>query len=308
MPLTDWSAEVAAREAKKNAIVVAFGTPKSGKTELGTSTSLPWYGIHLDPNNNLNEHLLARHTTYPDSFTANPLYIPPVPYRLLTKDLAQQYVEQCVQYIADAQRRAIDRNEPGLFLIDGGKRLRGYIEKWLLGESTTLGFRAEAGQSGGPATVEYAKSNAYFNDIINSFVGTPLHVVLTLEAREIWRDSVDDRGRKKRVPSGKYEPKLSGGKDNEISYTLNALIETLVEVENGPVVDNKQTYSYVHKIKFDYVGFVGMDFLRGRTMPSPTFDQLLGLLHSNIPADTVLDAPHEIQRMDMSGLDEGEEE
>lgn len=308
MPLTDWSAQLAAEEAKKNAIIIAYGTPKTGKTAMGTSTAMPWYGVHLDPNNNLNEHLLARHQQYPDAYTAAPLYVPIMPYKMLTRELAGQYVEQIEEYAADARRRAMERDEPGLFLIDGGKRLRGYIEKWLLGESTTLGFRAEAGQSGGPATIEYSKSNAYFNDIINAFVGSPLHVLLTFEAREKWVDSTDERGRKKRIPSGKYEPKMSGGKENEIAYTVNALIETLVEAEPGPVVDFKQTYQYVHKIKFDYVGFVGMDFLRGRTMPTPTFDDLLALLHSNIPAEQVLDAPHEIQRMEMAGLDAGSEE
>ncbi len=308
MPLTDWSADLAAEQAKKNAIILLYGTPKTGKTGLGTSTKLPWYGVHLDPNNNLNEHLLARHRLYPDAYTAQPLYIPTLPYSALTKELCQGWIEQIQQYAADARRRAEDRGESGVFLIDGGKRLRGYIEKWLLGESTTLGFRAEAGQSGGPIQVEYAKSNAFFNDLINSFVGSPLHVVLTFEAREKWVLTQDDRGRKTRQPSGKYEPKMSGGKDNEIAYTINALIETLVEAVPGPVVDNKQTTNYVHKIRFDYVGFVGMDYLRGRTMPTPTFDDLLALLHSQIPAEQVLDEPHEVQRMDMSGLADAEEE
>lgn len=297
--VAEWDPGVAAAAAKKNAIIVTFGTPKTGKTQLATSTKLDWYGVHLDPNDNLNEHLLARSKKYPEAWTAQPLWIPPTPYRLLTDELAQKNVESVEKYAADARLRARETGRPGLFVIDGGKRLKGYVEKWKLGESTTLGFRAEKGQSGGPAQVEYAKSNAYFNDIVNAFVGSPLHVMVTFEAREIWRQG---EGRN-RVPTGKYEPKMSGGKDNEISYTLNALIETLVEAVPGPVVENRQTWNYVHKIRFEYVGFAGMSFLRGRTMPATSFDELLDLLHSNIPADTLLDEPHEIQRMEMGGLE-----
>ena len=305
--MPEWNPVTAAAEAKKNAIIIEFGVPKSGKTKLGTDTKLDLYIAHLDPNDNLNEHLLARHEKYPDAYTEQPLWIPPTPYRMLTREIAQQYVEKVEAYAAAARARAANTGRPGLFFLDGGKRLKGYVEKWKLGESSTLGFRAQAGNTG-PIQIQYAESNAYFNDIINAFVGSSLHVVVSFEAREVWVPTVDDRGRTTRKPSGKYEPKMSSGKENEISYTVNALIETLVEAEKGAVVDNRQMWNYVHKIRFEYLGFVGMSHLRNRTMPSPSFDELLDLLHSNIPAETVLDTPHEIVRMDMSGVESGEEE
>lgn len=308
MPITEWSAAKAAQEAKKNAIIVVYGTSKTGKSTLCASTHLPLYVAHLDPNNNMQEHLLARQAQFPDAWTAAPLFIPPTPYKMLTQEMAQHQVETLEQFAADARARALTLDEPGVFVIDGGKRLKGLVEKWKLGESATLGFRAAAGTHG-PSPIEYAESNAYFNDIVNAFVGSNLHLIITYEAKANWVDYTDDRGKKARKPNGTYSPKMSGGKDGEISYTLNALMETLVEAEKGPVVENKQTYRYVHKLRFDYIGFVGLSYLRNRTMPAMGFDQLLELFHQNIPADELLDPVHAVQREEMDdGLTPAEEE
>jgi hypothetical protein len=303
VPLTDWSYDNAVKAAHRNKIIGVYGTPKTGKSQLAISTHLPLYVAHLDPNNNMQEHLLARHAKFPDAYTAEPVFIPVVPYKDLTEELAGDFVQRLERYFAEARQRAALRDEPGVLVIDGGKRLKGYVEKWKLGESATLGYRAEAGGHG-PSQIQYAETNAYFNDLINAFVGSNLHVIVTFEAREKWVETRDDNNRKTRRPSGKYEPKMPGGREGELIYTLNALVETLVEAVPSAVVDNKQIYAYVHKIRFDVIGIVGMDYLLNRTMPATSLDDLLDLLNSNIPAETLVDAPHEIQRMDMGGLEE----
>jgi hypothetical protein len=289
-----WTPEKGAVEAKKNAIISLYGTTKVGKTNLATRTKLPLYYAHFDPNDNLNEHLLARAQQIPDAGPAYPKWFRPVAYKNLTQDLAGQYVQELEQFAADAR----NKGEEGLFVIDGAKKLKGYIEKWRLGESTTLGFRAEAGGRG-PAQVEYAATNAYLGDIFNAFVGSPLHLIVTFEARERWVEAMGDNGRKTRRPSGKLENTMPQG----ISYGINAQIEALVEAE--PIIVNNQRvgFAYNHKLRFDWLGFVGMGYLRDRTIPATSFDDLLDLLHSNIAAEEVLEPAHEVVRADMAGLE-----
>lgn len=301
-----WNPSEGTRSAKRNAIIAVFGTTKVGKSELVTRCTGPLYIAHLDPNDNLDEHLLARHAA---GFEGEVFVkkFPPIPYKLLTDDKAAEYVQSVEEFAAWARAKARDDvaagKNGGVFVIDGGRKLKGYIEKWKLGESATLGYRAGSGERG-VSQIQYAETNAYFADIINAFVGSDLHFIITFEGKEPWIEARDENGRKTRRPSGKIVSTMPLG----ASYSLNAQLEALVE-EVPLVVDNKRVgTNYEHKLRFDYVGFVGMDHLRGRTLKAMSFDQVLDLLQSRIPAEDVIEEAHPIVRANMAGFETEAEE
>lgn len=264
------------------------------------------YVAHLDPNDNIDEHLVARDKA---GFQGEAFVVkcPPIPYKLLTVEKAEEYVKSVEDFATWARAKAREDEAAGrptgVFVIDGGRKLKGYIEKWKLGDSATLGYRAKQGERG-ISQIQYSETNAYLADIVNAFVGSPLHLVVTFEGKEDWTEVRDaDTGRKTRQPSGKITTTMPRG----TSFSLNAQLEAFVE--EVPLVVNNQKVgsSYEHKLRFDWVGFVGMGYLRGRTMPAMSFDQLLALLHSNIPAEEVLDEPHEVVKVNMEGFQEEEE-
>lgn len=300
-----WNASEGSKAAKKNAIISIYGTTKVGKSQFATRATGPLYIIHYDPNDNLDEHLLAREAA---GFTGDvyPIKCPPIPYKLLTEEKAGEYVKALEDFAAWARIKAREDEEAGrptgVFIIDGGRKLKGYIEKWKLGESATLGYRAQRGDRG-VSQVQYAETNAYLADIINGFVGSPLHLIITFEGKEPWVDYRDEDGKKARKPGGKIVTTMPAG----TSYSLNAQVEAFVE-EVPIIADNKRVgTSFENKIRIDYIGFVGMSHLRGRTLKAMSFDALLDLLHSKIPAEEVLDEPHEIVRANMAGLETEDE-
>lgn len=304
--MSPWNSSAGKKQAKKNAIIAIYGTTKVGKSEFATRATGPLYVAHLDPNDNLDEHLVAREAAGFEG-EAYAVKCPPIPYKLLTVEKAEEYVKSVEDFAAWARGKAREDEAAGrptgVFVIDGGRKLKGYVEKWILGESATLGYRAKKGEGGGVSQIQYAETNSYFADIINAFVGSPLHLVVTFEGKEDWVEVRDENGRKTRRPSGKISTTMPKG----TSFSLNAQLEAFVE-EVPLVVNNQRVGStFEHKLRFDWVGFVGMGYLRGRIMPAMSFDQLLALLHSNIPADSVLDEPHEVVRANVEGFVEDEE-
>ena len=303
--VVSWDTDYGKKAARKNTILAVYGKAKTGKSELCTRSTGPLYYAHFDPNDSLDAQLLAREAAglKGEVFA---IKCPPVPYRLLTEEKAHEYVKQLEDFAAWARGKARDDDAagsyPGVFVIDGGRRLKGYIEKWLLGESSTLGYRASRGERSGISQVQYAESNTYLADIVNAFVGSPLHLVVTFEGKDEWKLMEVD-GKRGRHPTGKVRTSMP----DQTSFSINAQMETLVE-EVPMVVNNQRVGTdFVHKLRFDYVGFTGMGYLRGRTMPAMSLDELLDLLHSKIPADAVLDEPHDIVRANMEGFAEVDE-
>lgn len=283
-----------------------FGVSKSGKSEFSTRATGPLYIAHLDPQDNLDAHLAARKAAGFEGVVYEPLRIPTLPYALLTEDEAKRRVELVEGFIRDAINQSWqddkDGKYPGLFVIDGGVRLKGYIEKWKLGESSTLGYRAEAGGHG-PSQIEYAATNAYLADLVSRFSGTPLNFIITFQGKEEWRQYFED-GKRVRRPSGKIVTSMPGS----VLWALNANIEAFVEMQDVVSNNVKVGSQPMHKLRFDLMGVPGMDYLRERVMPAMSFDQLRDLLNSNLPAEEVLEPPHEIERVDTTEpLDGGEE-
>lgn len=290
-----WTPEQGLTDAKKSDLIGIYGQTKTGKSELCTSTNLNLYYAHLDPHDNIDEHLLARKA----KGYLSPVHLkkyPPMPYKNLTKEEAQRRVEDLEQFAADARAECVTKGQYGLFVIDGARWLKGYIEKWKLGDSATLGYRAKSGEKG-VASIEYAESNSYFADIVNSFVGSNVSLAITFEGREKWVESQGENGRKSRRPSGRFEARIPG----DVSFSFNALVETVVEAVPTVVVDMKQQYEFVHKLRFEYLGYVGMSYMRGRTIPASGFDAMINLLRSELPEaeNLVVEPKHEIRRMDM---------
>lgn len=301
-----WDEEYGAKAARRNAILAIYGKAKTGKSDFCTKCTGPLYYAHFDPNDNLDAQLLSRAKTYEGP--AHVIKCPPIPYKLLTTEAATEYVTKLEKFAAWARsvaREAEERGERGgVFVIDGGRRLKGYIEKMILGESATLGYRASAGERSGVSQIQYAESNTYLADIINAFVGSALHLVVTFEGKDEWKMMADESGKRKRQPTGKVQTTMP----QNTSFSINAQIEALVEEVPVIVNNQRQGSTFEHKLRLDYVGFDGMGHLRGRTLPNLGLDALLDLMYSNIPAEAVLDEPHEIQRVDMEGFVETEDD
>lgn len=262
--------------ARKNVNVAVFGAAKTGKTYFAVRSERPLYIAYLDPNPNLDAQLVQSEQ---DGFTGEvyKLVIPTMKYSLLTDDEATKRVRMVEQFAdwarATARTKAAAGEPTGAFVIDGAVKLKGYIEKMLLGESATLGYRAQRGQRGGPSTYDYAASNAYMMDVVSAFAGVPLDVVTTWEGRRIWDPTFDDTGRRVGAsPTDRY----SSSMPDVASYAIGAQVETFID-QVPIVVDNKLTgqYRYENKIRIGWNAYAG--YLQGRTMKAKTFKELKAL-------------------------------
>lgn len=282
--------------ARQNIIVTVFGATKTGKTQLVTRCARPLYIAYLDtlPEATLDQHLLrAEEEGYEGD--VHKLVIPPIKYRLLTSEEAESRVRRVENFADWAKAEA--KTTGGTFVLDGAIKLKGYIEKYLLGDSATLGYRAQRGQRGGPTPFAYAESNTYLMDFISSFAGSDLDVVLTWEGRRKFVDRIDENGRKSSNATDDFRSSMP----ETSSFAINVQVETLVEME-PIIVDNKRVgVQAKHKVRVDWGSCPS--YLRGRTFPAKGFDQLKELLLGDLPADKVLDEPHEVVRANTEGLD-----
>lgn len=266
--------EQLASKAWSNVVVNITGESKSGKTHLAIRSEGPRYVAYLDRNTSLSFQILkADSEGYPwDEVTEEVEEISPIPYADLTVDEAEKRV-QAVEKMAE---RAITRSKVlgqtqrhgGTFIVDGALLLKGYIEKWKLGESSTLGYRAKRGERGVSA-IQYAESNSYFNDFISRFAGQNIDLILTWEGRRIWEEYYDDAGAKQRRATNRFR---SSGPES-MSFAINAEVQTTAIVENV-IKDNKVTdqQTVKHRVLIGYNAFNSN--LRGRVVKVDSFKEL----------------------------------
>lgn len=262
------------RKAWSNVIINITGESKSGKTHLAIRSGGPRYIAYLDRNTSLPFQILKAEE---DGFKWDEKIeeieeITPIPYSNLTVDEAQRRVERVEKLIERALVRANilgqEGRHGGTFIIDGALLLKGYIEKWKLGDSATLGYRAKRGERG-VSPLQYAESNAYYNDLVSRFAGQNLDLILTWEGRRVWEEYYDDAGSKQRRATNRFR---STGPES-MSFAINAEVQTTAIVENV-VVNNKVTdqQSVKHRVLIGYNAFNSN--LRGRMVKVDSFKEL----------------------------------
>lgn len=209
-----------------NIILDVSGAPKTGKSHFAAHAKRPLYLLYSDPNTNLDAVLLKANADLEaqESGSSKPVFpqlVEPVEYANLTREAAGEIMSAAHGFGAWAR----DQGNGGTFVVDGALYLKGYFEKAVLGESATLGFRAEKGQRG-PSPIEYSKSNTALKDFVTGFVGSDLDVILTWEGREIWQENWEN-GRKTREPTGKFKTSSPAS----LGFVTSAYIEMVMVLE-----------------------------------------------------------------------------
>ena len=268
------SKEQLAHKAWSNVVVNITGESKSGKTHLALRSEGPRYVAYLDRNTSLSFQILkaAEDGFEWDESNEEIEEITPIPYNELTVEEAEKRVNKVERLIARAisksQALASTARHGGTFIIDGALLLKGYIEKWKLGESATLGYRAKRGERG-VSPLQYAESNAYFNDLVSRFAGQNIDLVLTWEGRRIWEEYYDDGGSKQRRATNRFR---STGPES-MSYAVNAEVQTMAVTE--PVIENNKVTDQLrvkHRVLIGYNAFNSN--LRGRVVRVDSFKEL----------------------------------
>ena len=181
-----------------------------------------------------------------------------------------------VKAITNATALGAQNQHGGTFIIDGALLLKGYIEKWKLGESSTLGYRAKRGDRG-VSQIEYAESNAYFNDIISRFAGQNIDLILTWEGKRIWENYFDDSNRRQSRPTNRFR---SSGPES-MSFAINAEV-TCAAIVEPIIIENKVSdqIQVKHRVQIGYNAFNST--LRGRMVKIDSFVELKQLFLDGI--------------------------
>lgn len=272
------------RAIPQNVIILVTGRAKSGKSFMASHVRRPLYYVMLDSHDNLK----AAFAHAEEAGFEGPIYIlrvPVVRYSALTRERAQEILDDIDKFATWAKNQAavarLSGTPTGTFVIDGGQKLKGYVEKALLGESTTLGWRPGAGSSTNISTFDYAASNNALMDFFAGFANTPLDVVVTWEGRRkyIGRERTDI-----------FESKIP----DALEYGLNATVETIMDLEN--VIVNNQVVGKVAKpkIRIHYNGF--NHNLIGRVVNGQTLDQLKELF--GLPAEDTASIESHLEPID----------
>ena len=228
-----------------NFVGEVFGQAKTGKSFLGVNGPRPLYIVHLDPNDNMRDNLLKAQAAGFEGDVKH-LVLRTLPYEMLTVEEALRRVTLIQEFGAAARAQSYE-DKGGLFFLDGGVMLKGYFEKAYLGESATLGYRAQKGQRGGPSQIEYGATNALLREFITEFVGQPLDFLIAYEGRRKWdvvyEEDAGGRTRKTRQPTETF---ITAAPERT-AFAIKAQLETIkvrrrIVVDNevvGTVIDNK---------------------------------------------------------------------
>lgn len=285
----------AIERAHKNMIVTVYGATKTGKTHFALRAPRPLYLVYLDPNANMDAHLLKAEAEGMDG-EVNFLAFPPLEYKLLTNEEAHRRIG----LIEDFARQARAEQKGGTFVVDGCIMLKGLYEKALVGESPTLGFRAAAGSRAGYSTYDFAKSNGALRDFVQAFVGSDLDVIITWEGRFVWKESTDENNKKKSVKTSEVRTSMP----DALPFAINLNMETMMVISKTP--DGQGGQRMVVEPVFR-LGWNSYDTIKwsGMVIPAVPFELLKAMLLSDLPApETALPMGAEIVRANTESLDE----
>lgn len=269
-------------EQSDQLVIAVSGGPKTGKSTLATNVQRPLYVCFLDPHDNLDRLLRESAAQYPGPVHVK--RIRPMRYTALTEDKAQKILDEIEEFAAWARteaRTAKANGEPtGTFVLDGGKRFKGYIEKAKLGESITLGWRPAKG-GGSISRYEYAEANTYIIDFLAAFLGNPLDVVITFE------------GQRKYIGNDRTEDWRSGVPDG-IGYVAHAEVVTFIE--KTPIVVESKVVGQTNNPKLRIVYNDAMPAFNDRAFKGQTLDglkELFGMKNEPQKAEALFDPTEE---------------
>ena len=292
--------------AAHNFITVVFGGYKTGKTHFWNQSVRPLYVVYLDTNPNLDSHLLKSRGFGDEVYI---LRIPPIPYKDLTEEIAKSYldkIEKFAEWAKENARKNVAEGKPGgTFVVDGATYLKGYLEKFYLTESPTLGYRPAAGSRAAYSTYDFVKPNSAIFEFVSGFTQQSLDAIFVFEGRQIWRNELDSKGVAKSVKTDAWK----STRPDRLPFAVNAEIETMKVVERANPSDNKSPLISRMKMRVVY------------NSENPAFDHMvfdaLGhqqfkemMLSEAVGTEALKDAKHisEVTRANSSGLMETEDE
>ena len=244
--------EEAKERAWRNMVVSIHGDTKVGKTFFSLRSQGPRYVAFLDSNNTLDAHLLKAAKDGWDSDVFD-LRLPPVPYDQLTQAEAEKRVRAVDTFILDAQgyaRELVEDGKPGgTFILDGTVYYKGYLEKWFLGDSATLGFKPKK-DGDGILPIQYGVTNTRVKQMVAGFGGQYLDAVFIWEGRRQYRD-VMKGNREVSEATNLFSTK----QPDAVAGATNAMLE-LVVVKEDIVVNQKVVgRKLVHRVVIGYNSF-----------------------------------------------------
>lgn len=300
--------EAAAKTAAAtNFIALVYGGYKTGKTHFATRCKRPLYLVYLDRNPNIHTHLINSNRQWGDE-VYELIIRPPKKYGDLTKEAAADILKKIDDFADWARQHAAERvakgEYGGTFVLDGGTFFKGYCEKAILGESSTLGYRPAKGERSGITTYDYAKSNAAIVEFIGSFLGASMDACFVFEGRPMYK-KVYEEGRE---VSRKTDAWRSTRPD-AVPYAVNAEVETLKVIERTDPTNNQSQQVVKPKIR---IVFNSENFaFDNKVLDAKTFDQFKELLlvaTVGVEALRTARPVHEVVRANDSGMPGGEDE
>lgn len=277
-------------KATTNVVCAVFGAPKTGKTYFALHSPRPAYVAYLDPNTNLDFHLLnAAEDIDPETEEpyGNDVYKQQVvpmlgkPYSAFTQADADKIITDLEAFADWARMRAAEEVEAGrpggTFILDGGVFLKGYYEKQILGESVTLGYRPKPGERSGISTYDYAKSNAALFEFMTQFMLAPMDMIMVWEGRRIWQSGFDQTtGKKSSNPTDKFRATWP----DRMPYGMSTAVETMKIVE--PVVVNNETVGSTTRAVVRNVWSAFSMELDNQVLPIESFSELRQVLLGDV--------------------------
>ena len=262
-------------------IVDLTGGPKTGKTHWAVHSPRPLYIVSFDPNPNLDDMLVKAEQDgcKGDVFKK---VVPPVSLDKLDRVKAAKIIKDT----KDFGDWAAEQGNNGTFVVDGAAYLKGYFEFAILGTSSTLGSRPEAGKSTGVSTFDYAKSNGAIKDFLATLAQGGMDVVMSWEGREKWVNS---------EPIGIYRsssPKQTGFVSTVFVETT-PVFEPVYETTKG--VKTKIGTNVKHRLR---IGPNSDNLaLQDKEMPITGLQQLKDILQAFLPKG---DAKKQVEAMAMA--------
>ena len=281
----------AVKRAQLGFIASFYGPPKTGKSHSVYQADGPLYIVHLDKNSSLDGHLFNRmgqgFACEKENYIIGPAEMPPLEVKNLTRKEAKDRIECIEDFARWSRAKSVQDREkglpPGTFILDGGRTMEGWYEKFLLGFSATLGQRAERGERCvthegcdgkrdaecvRPAQqIQYGRPHNAMADFITAFGGGVLDLAMTWEAMEEWGDVLVD-GKPKRLPTG-----WKTAMPNMVGHAVHVQTQTMSVRQ-----DKKRKFKYI----IDWVGVAGQAELFGGVLPATGFKMLKHVILSDI--------------------------
>ena len=245
------------RDAFHQIIMMVYGPSKTGKSHLVLRAPRPLYLVYMDPNPAKNELLTKAQAELPGEVFH--ISHAPIDEELLTKDVAEKRLKAIEQFAQWAK----SEGKGGTFVVDGAYNLLGYMQKAEVGASPILGFRPKPGEKA-PRQVQYGAASSRFRDFISSLALADFDVIMTWEAREVYKTKYDRMGNE---TGSERTGKFRSTWPKNIEYSVTAMLETMLSMDGDKTAFKFQIGPNAHEAS-----------LVGRTLKACSFAELKQLL------------------------------